>query len=131
VDFPYLWGRTRSDNSIIWGAGLVSVPDSQHVEQIDIAANEPARMFASLEQRVRNLHPALAEIRFTHRWGGPILFRENWQPVFGQHPESANAIVLGAFAGHGIALSSHLGAWAAEALLGRRDLPEWGRIEPH
>lgn len=130
VDFPYLWGRTRSDNSIVWGAGLVAAPDSQHVEQIDISSNEPARMFASLEQRVRNLHPALADVHFTHRWGGPILFRENWKPVFSQHPASANSIVLGAYAGHGVALSAHLGVWAAEALLGRRELPDWGHIEP-
>ncbi|HXQ27260.1 MAG TPA: FAD-binding oxidoreductase [Candidatus Acidoferrales bacterium] len=129
VDFPYLWGRTCFGKSIVWGAGLVAAPDSQHLEQIDVATNEPARMFASLEQRVRNLHPALAEIRFIHRWGGPILFRENWQPVFSRHPASAHAIVLGAYAGHGVALSVHLGVWAAEALLGRRELPDWGGIE--
>ena len=129
VDFPYLWGRICPNKSIVWGAGLVAAPDSGRVEQIDIASNEPARMFASLEQRVRNLHPALAETRFTHRWGGPILFRENWRPVFSRHPASANAIVLGAYAGHGVALSVHLSVWAAEALLGRRELPGWGRIE--
>jgi hypothetical protein len=28
-----------------------------------------------------------------------------------------------------VALSSYLGAWAAEALLGRRALPVWGAIE--
>jgi len=33
--------------------------------------------------------------------------------------------VLGAYSGHGVALSVYLGAWAAEALLGRRDLPAW------
>ncbi len=26
VDFPYLWGRVCRDNSIVWGAGLVSPP---------------------------------------------------------------------------------------------------------
>ncbi len=128
VDFPYLWGRVSPDNSIVWGAGLVQAPDAQHLEQINVAANEPARMFASLEHRVRGLHPALKEVLFTHRWGGPISFKEDWRPIFSRHPESPNAIVLGAYAGHGVALSSYLGAWAAEALLGRRDLPDWGRI---
>ena len=87
-------------------------------------------MFASLERRIRGLHPALASVAFTHRWGGPILFRDGWCPVFDFHAESGNGIVLGAYAGHGVALSSHLGVWAAEVLLGRRTPPEWGKVQP-
>jgi glycine/D-amino acid oxidase-like deaminating enzyme len=34
-------------------------------------------------------------------------------------------IVLGAYSGHGVALSVYLGAWAAEAMLGKKDLPRW------
>jgi glycine/D-amino acid oxidase-like deaminating enzyme len=128
VDFPYLWGRVRPDNSIVWGAGLVASPEEQRLENVDIAAAEPSRMFAALERRVRGLHPALASVEFTHRWGGPILFRDSWAPVFDWHASSRNAVVVGAFAGHGVALSSYLGAWAAAALLGRRDLPAWGKL---
>jgi glycine/D-amino acid oxidase-like deaminating enzyme len=128
VDFPYLWGRVCRDNSIVWGAGLVGPEESGSVEQIDIAAEEPSRMFASLERRIRQLRPGLEKLNFTHRWGGPILFRDSWTPVFDRHPESSSGIVLGAFAGHGVALSVYLGAWAAEILLGRRNLPDWGRI---
>jgi len=128
VDFPYLWGRLREDNSIVWGAGLADPAPSGRLEDVRIDAGEPARMFASLERRIRGLHPALGDATFTHRWGGPILFRDNWEPVFGRHPASRDALVIGAFAGHGVALSSYLGAWAAEIFLGRRDLPEWGRL---
>jgi glycine/D-amino acid oxidase-like deaminating enzyme len=128
IDFPYLWGRVCRDNSIVWGAGLVSPSGSKDLREIDISRNEPAKMFASLQQRVHRLHPALAKVRFTHLWGGPILFRDDWQPVFIYHPQSRDGIVLGAYAGHGVALSSYLGAWAAEALLGRRELPEWGSL---
>ena len=128
IDFPYLWGRMFRDNSIVWGAGLVSPSGSKDLTTIDISQNEPAKMFATLEKRVRGLHPALAQVRFTHQWGGPILFRDDWRPVFSRHPQSRDGIVLGAYAGHGVALSSYLGAWAAEVLLGRRELPEWGSI---
>ncbi len=128
VDFPYLWGRVCRDNSIVWGAGLVGAADLGSVEQIDIAAEEPSRMFASLERRIRHLRPRLEKLSFTHRWGGPILFRDGWEPVFDRHPASSRGIVLGAYAGHGVALSVYLGTWAAEILLGRLDLPEWGRI---
>lgn len=128
VDLPYLWGRVCEDNSVIWGGGLVSAPRSKDLEGISVSSGEAARLIASLESRVRGLHSALRDIRFTHRWGGPILFRESWVPVSGRHPRSANAIVLGAYAGHGVALSSYLGVWAAKALLGRRKLPAWGKI---
>jgi glycine/D-amino acid oxidase-like deaminating enzyme len=109
VDFPYLWGRVRQDNSIIFGAGLVQSPDSDELEQVDISAEEPARTFALLEKRVRSLHPELASVQFTHRWGGPIMFRDTWTPIFGWHPQSngkRNAVVICAYAGHGVALSS-------------------------
>jgi glycine/D-amino acid oxidase-like deaminating enzyme len=113
---------------LVLGAGLISPSGSQDLTEIDIVQNEPARMFATLEQRVHRLHPTLADVRFTHRWGGPILFRDDWKPVFSRHPQSRDGIVIGAFAGHGVALSSYLGAWAAEGLLGRRELPEWGAL---
>ena len=133
VDFPYLWGRVRKDRSIIWGAGLVRSPDSNDLDAVDIVDPEPARIFAQLEERVRNLHPALGKIKFTQRWGGPILFRDSWKPVFDWHPrgrQRENAIVAGAYAGHGVALSSCLGKWAAEILTGGgKRLPKWGKVE--
>jgi glycine/D-amino acid oxidase-like deaminating enzyme len=144
VDFPYLWGRVRPDRSIVWGAGLVQSPDADDLEKVDIAAVESAAAFDRLEHRIRHLHPALEKIKFSRRWGGPILFRDSWKPVFDWHPQSGataasgssrtaqdasrNAIVLGAYAGHGVALSSYLGTWAAEVLLGRRELPKWSAL---
>jgi glycine/D-amino acid oxidase-like deaminating enzyme len=128
VDLPYLWGRCRRDGSVIFGAGLVDADDSLDLTRIDITTGAPRNLFDSIECRIHNLHPELREIKITHRWGGPILFRENWRPVFMPHPQSKNAVVLGAYAGHGVALSVYLGAWAAEALLGRRKLPSWGSI---
>ena len=147
VDFPYLWGRVRRDRSIVWGAGLVQSPDADDLEKVDVAAEESAAAFDRLEQRVLHLHPALEKVKFTRRWGGPILFRDSWKPVFDWHPQSVaseatrkgggsedgasrNAIVLGAYAGHGVALSTYLGTWAAEVLLGRRQLPQWSALDP-
>jgi glycine/D-amino acid oxidase-like deaminating enzyme len=132
VDMPYLWGRVRKDNSVIFGAGLVQSPDSDDLDGVDISAAEPSRIFAALEERVHRLHPALESVGFTHRWGGPIMFRDSWKPVFTWHPRAMkkkNAIVIGAFAGHGVALSSYLGRWAAEALLQGRGLPKWGKLD--
>jgi glycine/D-amino acid oxidase-like deaminating enzyme len=131
-DLPYLWGRVREDNSIIFGAGLVQAPHSDDLNDVDVAAAEVGQILDSLEKRVRGLHPVLKTVSFTHRWGGPILFRDSWEPIFMWHPEAKkkkNAIVIGAFAGHGVALSSYLGRWAAEVLQGHRKLPSWGKLD--
>jgi glycine/D-amino acid oxidase-like deaminating enzyme len=124
IDMPYLWGRLLG-NAIIFGSGLLHLDDWRDLEKLDIHQSEATQMFSSLESRIRNLHPRLANVSFTHRWGGPICIADESKPVFEQHPESQNAIVLGAFSGHGVAQSVYLGSWAAEVLLGRRALPKW------
>jgi glycine/D-amino acid oxidase-like deaminating enzyme len=125
VDFPYLWGRVTRTNSVVWGGGLVHVDDWRGLSEIDVTSGEACRLLDSLQARVRNLHPALHGVAFTHRWGGPILFAESMKPIFQRHRATRNALVLAGYAGHGVALSVYLGCWAAEALLGRRELPKW------
>jgi glycine/D-amino acid oxidase-like deaminating enzyme len=125
IDFPYLWGRLLPTKGVIFGSGLVHLSDWRELSNQDISVGQAAELIARLERRVHGLHPALANVQFTHRWGGPILIAEEWQPIFMQHPQSSRAIVLGAYSGHGVALSVYLGRWAAETMLGRRDLPRW------
>jgi glycine/D-amino acid oxidase-like deaminating enzyme len=125
TDLPYLWGRLLHKNRIIFGAGLVDVSNWRELISIDVHAGRALELLDKLENRVRHLHPALLDVQITHRWGGPILITEDWRPVFELHPKSANAVVLGGYSGHGVALSVYLGSWAAECLLSRRDLPKW------
>ena len=125
VDMPYLWGRLAGDGQIIFGSGLVHTQDWRELTILDISRGEAAERIATIEKRIHGLHPVLENIRFTHRWGGPILFTEDMAPVFARHPRSDDAIVLGAFSGHGVALSVYLGRWAAQALLAQRELPTW------
>lgn len=129
VELPYLWGRLLTGGRILFGAGLVHLKHWRELDSLDIAQGQPPEMFARFEQRVRKFHPALREVEFTHRWGGPILVGTGWdmRPIFRRHAKSPRALVLGAYSGHGVALSVYLGRWAAEALLGRRELPAWER----
>jgi glycine/D-amino acid oxidase-like deaminating enzyme len=124
VDLPYLWGRLLG-RQIIFGSGLVHFADWREAHALDITRGEAAELFARLERRIRGLHPRLCDVTFTHRWGGPICITEGWRPIFERHAKSPNAIVLGGYSGHGVAQSVYLGAWAAEALMGKRDLPDW------
>ena len=125
VDLPYLWGRLLSGNEVIFGSGLVEIEDWRELRTLNIERGKAAELFARLEKRVRGLHPALKNVKITHRWGGPICIGEDWRPVFELHAKSYNAIVLGAYSGHGVAQSVYLGSWAAEVLLGKRELPNW------
>jgi len=125
VDFPYLWGRTLRTEGVVFGGGLVHCEDWRELANVDVETGEAAKLIARLESRIRALHPVLQNIRFTNRWGGPILIANEWRPVFAQHPSSPKVVVLGAFSGHGVAQSVYLGQWAAEALCNRRSLPDW------
>jgi glycine/D-amino acid oxidase-like deaminating enzyme len=125
VDLPYLWGRPLAGNRVIFGSGLVFLKDWRELGTLDIERGEAAELFELLVRRVRGLHPALKHVEITHRWGGPICMTWEWKPVFERHPASENAIVLGAYSGHGVAQSVYLGCWAAEVLLGKRALPDW------
>jgi glycine/D-amino acid oxidase-like deaminating enzyme len=141
LDFPYLWGRLLESNGVIFGSGLVPGPiaeplrvptaapsienDVHDLHRYDVRGGEAAERLRWLENRVHHLHPALASVRITHRWGGPILFTEEMLPIFRRHPRSKQVMVLAGYNGHGVALSVYLGKWAAEALLARRPLPPW------
>ena len=143
VDLPYLWGRLLESNGIVFGAGLVPMPtsiaalfersawkrsrpfDEPNLYRFDVRKGEAAERFRWLEDRVHNLHPALKSVRIAHRWAGPILFTEGMRPIFRRHPRCENVMVLAGYNGHGVALSAYLGQWAAEALLGKRPLPDW------
>jgi gamma-glutamylputrescine oxidase len=146
IDLPYLWGRLLESNSVIFGAGLVPAyvgpPSSfplggrsiknaaRNLRRYDVHKGEAAARLRWLEDRVRRLHPALANVRITHRWGGPILLTEEMHPLFRWltpkgHPRSKQVMILAGYNGHGVALSVYLGQWAAQALLNRRPLPLW------
>ena len=124
-DLPYLWGRVFDGNRVIFGGGLVHLEEWRELLTLNVSEGQPAELLARLEKRIHELHPALHGVRLSNRWGGPILIADKWEPVFRKHPEHNNVIVLGAYSGHGVALSVYLGAWAAEAMLGKRELPHW------
>lgn len=128
IDLPYLWGRLLHRNRIIFGSGLVHRNDWRDLMTLDVASGEAAALLAGLERRVHGLHPALRDVRISHRWGGPILIAEEWRPVFAHHPQSPRVTILGAYSGHGVALSVYLGSWAAEAMLQGRSLPTWASL---
>jgi glycine/D-amino acid oxidase-like deaminating enzyme len=125
VDLPYLWGRLTKENRVIFGAGLASVREWEELHRLKVGDGAAAALLHSLETRIRGLHPALRKVKFTHAWGGPILLTDGARPIFSHVHGKRNVLYFGGYNGHGVALSVYLGRWAAEALLGRRELPRW------
>ena len=125
VDMPYLWGRPLHGNQVIFGSGLVHLEHWSELFNLSISSGEAAGLMRLLEARVHLLHPALENVQFTNRWGGPILIADEMTPVFKHHLKSKNIIALGGYSGHGVALSVYLGRWAADVLAGKRTLPSW------
>jgi glycine/D-amino acid oxidase-like deaminating enzyme len=147
LDLPYLWGRLFETGSLrknsksktrrlIFGSGLVpafgeslSKQNARNLwsglEKESANRGSSRQRLKVLEDRVRSLHPALKNVRITHRWGGPILLTKDFVPIFRAHPANKNLIFLGAYSGHGVALSVHLAKRAARALSTNRKLPNW------
>jgi gamma-glutamylputrescine oxidase len=127
VDLPYLWGRTTTEGRVIFGSGLV-FDSSERLEEIGVKTGSFARAIDTLTRRVRRLHPALADIRFSHAWAGPIAFTENQMPILTCVPNQRRMLVAGAYAGHGVAMSVRAGELLALAVARNDPLPEWGAL---
>jgi glycine/D-amino acid oxidase-like deaminating enzyme len=126
TDLPYLWGRVVADGRLILGAGLVHPADGD-VRTLSLGDTVVREGLCRLETRVRGLHPTLARIEVTARWGGPIAFRRGGVPIVSRLPGLSPAIVCAAYAGHGIALGVRIGQLVAEAIVDGRAVADVGR----
>jgi glycine/D-amino acid oxidase-like deaminating enzyme len=126
-DLPYLWGRRTVDGRLIIGAGLV-FPVTSDVRSVQLTLPDAADSMRRLEARTRGLHPSLAGVRITHRWGGPIAFVHGGVPILCEVPTLPGVITYAGCAGHGIALGVRVGQIVASAIVDDTALPEWGAV---
>jgi glycine/D-amino acid oxidase-like deaminating enzyme len=122
LDLPYLWGRVTAEGRVVIGAGLIGHGD---VENARVDSTEAKPLFEGLERRIRGLHPALHQVRMTHRWMGPICFTSNRKPIIASLDADRRVLIATGYSGHGVALSARVGKLLAEVLAGQRDLPAW------
>ncbi|MCU1489203.1 MAG: FAD-dependent oxidoreductase [Acidimicrobiaceae bacterium] len=76
--------------------------------------SEP-RVHAALEATLRELVPALAEVAFTHRWGGALGVPRDWHPSVGLD-RSRRLAWAGGYVGDGVAASNLAGRTLAELI---------------
>jgi gamma-glutamylputrescine oxidase len=127
ADRPYLWGRVAPRGEIVFGAGL-KYGTPRELEQIDVGARDSKSILDGLAVRVRRLNPALAHVRISPKWAGPIAFTDKALPLIGPHPANPAILVAAAYAGHGVAFSVQAGALLAHTILHNAAMPEWGAI---
>jgi glycine/D-amino acid oxidase-like deaminating enzyme len=122
LDLPYLWGRVTAEGCMVIGAGLTG---RGSVEQARVDAPDAVPLFDSLERRIRGLHPALHQVRVTHRWMGPLCVTEDSKPIITNLGNDQRVLLATAYRGHGVALSVRVGKLLADVLAGEGSLPEW------
>lgn len=106
--------RLTRDNRLLMGGRDVSLAVGG-----DMDRDENPDTFAKLEADVRQLFPVLRDIRFTHRWGGPVSVPLQMIPALGYLGDERVAYSLGCM-GHGVSLT-HLNGWTlADLLLGKK-----------
>ncbi len=74
-------------------------------------------VFEALKNRFRAYFPPLADVKFTHEWGGILAVTLDMFPTFGSHGERGNIFFGGGYSGHGVALSIYSGAILAPQML--------------
>ena len=73
--------------------------------------------FAWMKRTLRGFFPALADVAFTHHWGGPLGVPRSWRPSVGLDRETGTAW-LGGYVGQGVAASNLAGRTLAELIAG-------------
>lgn len=88
---------------------------------------------AGLQRMFRDWFPSLAQVNFTHSWGGVLAMPRDWIPQIGFRPERGLAFAYG-YTGHGVATTNLVGRTLADLITGRQteltQLPLVGHRSP-
>ncbi len=111
--------RLTIDNRLVMGGRDVSL---SYGNDMDNDLNPVT--FEALKNDVRELFPALKEIKFTHEWGGPVSVPLDMTPAIGYAGDKNVVYSLGTV-GHGVSMTQLNGRTVADLILERRtDLTE-------
>lgn len=114
---PYF--RLTPDGRLVVGGGRASLP-GRPPGTGGARKDDRARLatWRWLAERMRGLHPLLAETAVTHQWTGRIGVTLDDLPVVGPLVGTPEMWFIGGCCGHGLALSIAHGAYVARQLVG-------------
>jgi glycine/D-amino acid oxidase-like deaminating enzyme len=111
--------RTTPDGRVMMGSGSGPIG---HGGRLDNRFTGDVATAARAERGLRRLLPALADVRVTHAWGGPIDVSSDHFPFFGTVPSTRIHYGVG-YSGHGVGPSWLGGQILASLVLEAKD--EW------
>lgn len=125
-----IYGQRTADGRIVFGGrGAPYHFGSAIHPSFDV----DERVFTLLRRTITDLLPQLADVSFTHAWGGPLGIPRDWHPSVGYDP-LARVGWAGGYVGDGVAASNLAGRTLAELVSGRHtglvDLPWVGHRSP-
>ncbi len=82
-------------------------------------AGSPAEIESGVRKQTAEIYPALANVKFTHAWGGYVGITVPRTPFVRE--VMPNVTSIGGFSGHGVMLSNYTGRLYAETLTGNDD----------
>ena len=103
--------RLTADNRLLMGGRDVSLSYGTNMDK-----DLNTKTFRRLEQDVRDLFPGLADIRFSHRWGGPVSVTLDMAPAIGQLNDGQIVYSLGCV-GHAVSMTHLNGKTLTDLLL--------------
>lgn len=106
--------RLTADNRLLMGGRDVSFSYGN-----DMDKDLNVKTFAELKDDVRELFPALKEIKFSHEWGGPVSVPLDMAPAIGFAGDK-NAVYSLGTVGHGVSMTHLNGRTVADLILERQ-----------
>jgi gamma-glutamylputrescine oxidase len=105
--FVVRYFRKTADNRLLFGGREV------------YSANSPAEIESGVRRQVTEVYPQLADVKFTHAWGGYVGITLPRKPFVRE--VMPNVTSIGGFSGHGVMLSNYTGRLYAESVTGNFD----------
>ncbi len=106
--------RLTADNRLLMGGRDISLSFGKNMDK-----DMNDKVFAGLEQDVRELFPPLADVKFTHRWGGPVSITVDLTPAIGQIGDKDIVYSLGCM-GHGVSMTHLNGRTVSDMILEKK-----------
>ncbi|WP_350347130.1 FAD-binding oxidoreductase [Agromyces sp. G08B096] len=116
-DYRHLlvYGQRTADNRFAFGGRGAGYHWGSRVspefERVD-------RVFEHLREALVELFPLLADVRVTHRWGGPLGVARDWHATASYNPKTGVGFA-GGYVGDGLSTTNLAGRTLADLVLGR------------
>ncbi len=113
-DFVHYY-RLTADNRLLMGGRDIGWTRNRRDMEHDLDEG----IFEGLKRDVVDIFPALADVRFTHQWGGPVSVPLDMAPALGYAGDRNVVYSLGCV-GHGVSLTHLNGRTVADLVLERK-----------